>query len=373
MGALSVKTVEQAEEKTKQERSYALDFLKLIFTLLVMLCHTDLFRTESTRITFPSGLGFWSVHFFFIVSGMLMANSLLKREQSQTPGRDALDFIRHKFSLISSQYWTALAIAFVAVLVIYVKKGLRVMELFERIVPELFLITYSGADTLEVNPQTWYISAMFLAMFPLSYMLIRNRDFFVNVFAPLFGLMSYGYIYMTFPADGSYPAPNQFTGLVMHGVLRALCFLCLGVVAYSIAMKLREKFAEKKQRIFLTILELVLYVWIFVVWFTPGQSKKSLFSVMLLMPAAIAVTFSGKSYSAEIFRARWMKYLAPVSLMLYLNHFAGRKIVQYLMDGLSYKESVAIMLGFTAVFCIIYAVILKLCRYYIYGKSDRKN
>lgn len=365
--------VEQcAENKSKTtsgNRNYALDFLKLLFTVLVVFCHTDLFINENTSLRIPYGLGFWSVHFFFMVSGMLMANSLMKSDKTDTPGKDAMAFIKNKFSLISAQYWTALFIAFVTVLVIYVKKGLRIMELFERIVPEMFLITYSGVDTLEVNPQTWYLSAMFIGLLPLSYMMLKNRDFFVNVFAPLFGLLSYGYIFMTFPEKGSYPQPNELSGVVLHGVLRALCFLCLGVVAYSMAMKFREKFITKKQCITLTILEVALYIWIFVVWFTPEQSVKSLFSVMLLLPVAIAITFSGKSYTNNLFKAKWMKYLAPLSLMIYLNHFAGRKIVQYLIKGLSYKESVAIMLGFTVLFCIVYAVILKVWRYIL--KTNR--
>lgn len=358
---MAERVAEKHTVNSANDRSYELDFLKLIFTFLVVIRHTSVFINENTRIHLPNGLGVWSVHFFFIVSGMLMANSIMKVEKTDTPGKDALSFIKQKFSYIAPQYWTAMFLAFITVLVIYVIKGLRVMELFERIVPELFLVTFSGTDMLFVNPQTWYLSAMFIGMFPLCYMMLKNRDFFVNVFAPLFGIMSYGYIYYTLPDPNV--SSTYWTGFIFHGLLRALCFLCLGVTAYSMAVKFREHFTIKKKRIILTILEATLYIWIFIVWFKPSQSTKSLFSVMLLLPIAVAITFSGRSYISELFKAKWMKYLAPLSLMIYLNHFAGRKIVQYLMPGLSYKVSVSLMLGFTVGFCILYAVILKVCQH----------
>lgn len=59
--------------------NYELDFLKLVFTMCVFVWYTDPFRNENTNIFSLQG-GPVAVHFFYVVSGMLMANSILKRD-----------------------------------------------------------------------------------------------------------------------------------------------------------------------------------------------------------------------------------------------------------------------------------------------------
>lgn len=69
-------------------RNYELDAIKFLFTALIFLHHTQSFVGKNTRFTLPARLGTISVHFFFIVSGLLMANSILKNQaDGQTAGR----------------------------------------------------------------------------------------------------------------------------------------------------------------------------------------------------------------------------------------------------------------------------------------------
>lgn len=64
----------------EKERNYQLDVLKLFFALLVAVSHTDVFVGENTRITsaYLARLGWWSVYFFFIVSGLLMVSHYMR-------------------------------------------------------------------------------------------------------------------------------------------------------------------------------------------------------------------------------------------------------------------------------------------------------
>ena len=45
------------------------------------------------------------------------------------------------------------------------------------------------------NEPTWYISALFIAMLPLAYIMIKNRDFYVHVFAPITAIILFGYMF----------------------------------------------------------------------------------------------------------------------------------------------------------------------------------
>ena len=72
---------QESSAKTEQpkERNYQLDFLKLVFSVLVVIYHMiDLccqsFIPEGSWLNRTYGQwGVYAVHFFFIVSGMLMA------------------------------------------------------------------------------------------------------------------------------------------------------------------------------------------------------------------------------------------------------------------------------------------------------------
>ncbi len=102
-------------------RNYQLDFLKLIFTLFVFLSHSAIFVNENTRIVFPPYLGTLSVHFFFVVSGMLMVNSILKdTANEENAGKAAMRFVLKKIKGILLQYWVAFAIFLTIYIYIYI-------------------------------------------------------------------------------------------------------------------------------------------------------------------------------------------------------------------------------------------------------------
>ncbi|MCH5207655.1 MAG: acyltransferase family protein [Oscillospiraceae bacterium] len=97
--------------KTNPSRNYQLDFLKLVFTFFLIFQHSSVFVGENTRITIPPMMGAVTVHFFFIVSGMLMANSIVKKEPDiLSSGRSAMQFVLNKLKNILLQYWSALLV-----------------------------------------------------------------------------------------------------------------------------------------------------------------------------------------------------------------------------------------------------------------------
>lgn len=88
-----------------------------------------------------------------------------------------------------------------------------------------------------------------------------------------------------------------------------------------------------------------------------------MFPVMLLMPVGVAITFSGISYTAELFKAKAFSKLAPLSLAIYLTHDGiANRLVNYYFSGLSYKLSVALSAGFMIVFILIYFLLIKLMK-----------
>lgn len=158
-----------------EQRNYEFDFLKFIFTICVFMSHTGVFRKENTNIILPPQFGQVSVFFFFVVSGMLMANSILKKEINTADyGKLAVMFVISKIKTLALDVYAALFV-FMAVYIFTIPLNKIPGELV-KMVPELFFVTRAGIS-ITYNVPGWYLSAMFLAMLPLAYLLYRNRDF----------------------------------------------------------------------------------------------------------------------------------------------------------------------------------------------------
>ena len=163
---------------------------------------------------------------------------------------------------------------------------------------------------------------------------------------------------------------NNLYGIVIGGVIRALCGLCFGVIAWLIYNKLFYMVRKKSQMVLLTVMEALAWGIFFTAWFILRDSK-AIFSVMLVLPIALAITFSGKSYIYRLFHFKCMRFFSPISLAIYLNHWITRYVVVQLFPGCSYKMSLSLMAAFTVVSCSLYYIIMKLCRF-LWSKKLKK-
>lgn len=305
--------------------------------------------------------GNYSVYFFFIVSGMLMANSISKKNISEKYGKASIDFVLKKYLSISWPLIISIVLCLFTTVTIRLQQGKiqeisNVVDAFLNAIPELFMVSRSGVGGI-YNVPVWYISAMLLCMLPLAYMLYRKNNFTLYVFSPLVALFVLGYMcqenkYGFFAQDKNY-------GLFMGGILRAMSGLCFGICAYTIYNKIRNLNPNKKMRIFLMVSEVLLYSLFFIELFKPS-SNQAMMSVSLLLPIAVAITFSGKSYAQNLFKFKWMKCFAPLSLYLYLNHWVVRKICEayFINKGIRLRVIFVLTVGLTIAFSILnYAIV----------------
>lgn len=333
------------------KRNYELDFLKLIFTIIVFLFHSAWLMGENSAKFFPLLMGQVSVHFFFIVSGLLMANHIAQQEENvKFAGFSACRYVLNKVKRLVLPLWVAtlLNVLLEAIYIYEEHSVIRIFELITQIFPEMFLLTRSGIR-IDFNSPTWYLSAMYLAMLPLAYLLFSKKDFTLYVFTPLASVLLFGYLCYAndFSFEGKY-----FSYLVMFEIIRAVCGLCFGVCAWTMSKKIKNFAQSKSERLFLTVTEIILYTIFFCTWFFLPNNK-SIMSVQLILPIAIAITFSGRSYVVNIFRFDWMKWFAPLSLSIYLNHWAANILVSRLFWGESYIFCLAYMILFTLLFCLV--------------------
>lgn len=335
-------------------RNYELDFIKLVFTLLVFIAHTSFFMSADTHAAFiPPMLGSISVHFFFIISGMFMANSITKSNESDSDeaAKNAINFCIKKAKRIAPTYWISLIIVVLIYTYVYISttNERAIYLILARVFPA-FMFTNMSGNGIFINAPAWYLSAMFICMLPLAYLLYRKKNFVLYVFSPFVSVILLGYI----AKSNNYVFWDQLEqiGIFLAGTLRALCGLCFGIVAFTVSQKIRVISINKAWRVTLTIVEVLLWTIFFCTWFFTNDGK-AIFSVLMILPAAIAVTFSGQSYIINLFKFKFMRYLEPLSFSIYLNHWAAWTVVDNFYHDCGYKICLLIMSALTLFFCLI--------------------
>ena len=352
------------ETSVKTDRNYQLDFLKLVFAIMVFAAHTVYLTPNSfSESSIFVVLGYISVNFFFNISGMLMINSVSKGTlENQTAnsaniGERSWTFVFHRIKGILMQYWVALALSLVTYIIAY-REYLSVVV---KSIPEVLMVQ-SSVNFWSSNGPTWYLAAMFIAMLPLSYLLIKNKDTYVNVIAPTLAVLLYGYLFASEPY-----ATSTFNGVIMYSFIRAVCGLCSGALSWKISLWIKGSNNKPLTRGIATIAEIICYSLVFVSMFLYSSDSGMIYSMMCLLPVCIGITFSGASYISEIFKCRIFKYCAPLSLAIYLNHNAGKRLVMSFFPEWEFNEKLIGMIVFTIACMIVYYLVIRVIRnIYIY-------
>ncbi len=334
-----------------QERSYGLDFLKLIFSFVVFFSHTVTFSDETTWLD-PvqyNRIGFFSVHFFFVVSGMLMVRHLVSAPCDDTisDGKASLEYVIGKIKKLLVPYFTALVLSYIVRFIAdgSVKTSLKNMLLA---FPEMMFVQESGLSIFNFNPPAWYISAMIIVMLPLYYILRKTRksEAGLCVFAPIAGILLYGYLFRK--GDDPMSQIHNFT------LIRAVCGICMGTISWHLSVALYKYREKQSARLAATIAELLIYALCLCCLFIPQfNNNNTLYSVYLLLPIGIAVSFSEISYFSEFFKAKFFRYLGNISLTIYLVHHISIPLVKKWFPESGYIESVTYMAAITVVLCLV--------------------
>ena len=331
------------------KRNGAIDLLKFLFGIMIVFYHGRIF-SESERMIF--GAGYIAVEFFFLVSGYLMtakAYSVSKRENILT-GKETTDFILKKVKTMLPHILFAYVVCVIVQFCI-TSNPLKFTKLVVHTVWEPLMLWMSGVGTndLQINAQTWYISAMLLSMLVMYPIMIRKFDLFTHVVAPAAAIFLFGWIAQK---HGSLNHYRGWAGITYSGNLRAIANLSLGSVCWVFAQKLQDVQFSKLGRTVLTIAEVSCYLLVVIGANYPDEKMMG-FVMAALLAVGITITFSKTSYLNSCFDCTICYWLGNFSLTIYLNHIIIRKIFQKYDLGLSYKKELIIFIGVVLVWSLI--------------------
>jgi len=298
-----------------KKRNGSIDFWKFIFSVIVVMFHSsNLTKVKDT----PFVGGAIAVEFFFLVSGYLMAESISRyREEDVLVGRDSRRFLLHKIRGLCPEIFVAWFIGYVVQHT--AKDGVTLKTLLRDLLTgvwDMFFLRESGLTGFKANNATWYISAMLLAMLILVPLFFRNRDMFLNVWAPVIAIATLGYLCKNV---GDLRGPTDWLGFCYKGLMRAVGELCVGSMCWGVARSLKKvKFTAAARWLF-AALEWGCYLAV-IVWSYRHKGSEMDFVMLLLFAVAVTITFCEFSPVSYVFNNNVVYWFGKISFPLYLGH-----------------------------------------------------
>jgi len=268
-----------------KKRNSTIDLLKFIYAVVVVIFHGRKLAYNDEFTWLQSG--YLAVEFFFIVSGYLMmsAASRVYAKDDIKIGEETFSFLSHKIkglypSILFAYVCTLAAIIFTA------KEPIKAGEIVSS-VWELFLLRMSGIQGRAINTITWYISAMMICMLFLYPLILKFKEDFAYIGAPLLAIFGLGYLSQT----GALTSPEKWMGLVYRGIIRATAELSIGCIVYLCVQKLKAVTLTKLTSVLLFVLQWGCVFASLYISNIPGSDMG--YVCVLFMAVAVTLGFSG--------------------------------------------------------------------------------
>lgn len=345
----------------KKKNSY-IELLRFLMCIVILIHHSGFVQDEDIVMMFPFGA--LAADFFFMVTGYFAYAHLLGKEKSEVAGTNTM---KYWMNYTVGKLKRVLPFAAVGIVSIYaleffwpreadpiIDRVLRLQNMpFElTLSPMLGVIPMTLYDLR--NAPLWFLSAMFVALPLLMYLVSKYRDVFMHYV--IWFLPPIAFCWMVTNYDGVCPWA-QYSGIIYCGVIRAFADMMMGVSIYVAARALEKKLGEADITVKfpVTVCELALLALI-------GYEMHRMLApydqilVLYLIAIMLVIAFSGASLTSMI-NSRFINYLGKLSMPIYCMHWGVYQYVaKFLRRSLGYWGSV----GVTFAICVVLSVLLML-------------
>lgn len=347
--------------RTGTRKNGEIELLRFLFCLVVLLFHEQKYLLGEASLKHGVHLAFFphgaiGVEFFFVLSGALMASSILRKQDSTPSPTEYLGFLSRKYRSIFPQHLVAFVIA-VGVWAVFSSfhSAAQLIRYLVDSIPNLLLIQMSGLSLANPNHVEWYISCMLLSMAILYPICRRYYTAFTHYFAPLGALFILGYLFHT---TGALTGVSVWTGLCYKSVLRALAEIALGTTAYELSRHLSARSLTNRQRTYFTLAEafLLFCAICFSVMTFPKKYEFYLLGVMVLL---LTISFSNVTWFSRLAQNRLSYFLGKLSLPIYLSQISGIRLTQHFFARSSLQEQLIVAFLLTLLLALLTTLLAK--------------
>ena len=305
---------------------------------------------------FPHGA--MGVEFFFLLTGIFLAQSLdkqLQRAEKKTNAfADTGRYFWKKYSSTFPQHLVAFVVLFgVTVLAHLNDAGWSAWERFKAAIPSLFLIQMTGIRGKPLNHIEWYLSSMLIAILIVYFLCRLNFKVVTRYVAPVISVLLLLWMWRSgHSLTGVTKEMKLFSGMFIYkGNIRAIAEIFLGAFVYSFGKygltPLGEK-TGKAVRMVLTALEWLMYGGAVVITILTVPYRYEFLALAFILGGVI-LSFSGLTYSGKLFDNAVCYFLGKITLPVYLSQLAAITTGNYYLKHYSVVMRVWGILVLTAV------------------------
>lgn len=305
--------------ENSNKRNYYIDFLKLVFSIIIVYYHSWIFIEDSYNSYF--GRGFYAVDFYFIVTGFLFIKSLEKIYNKKTKDPIGLLDIKFVFNKIKGILPNIIFVFIIGYFLVFRRSSFDHSIVFaDSIITEFLSLGFLGKG-MAINSACWYVSVMIVVLFILFPIVYKYKKNFNYLICPLIifftiGICGYNDIYINNPLGRSY--------MFIDGFYKGLIFINLGVLSYELCCYLKKIKLNKQIRIFMTIIETLIYIFLIL---NMHYIVAGSYVTAILFTLNIALTFSNISYTSELFNSEIYQKMGKFGFCLYLSNIPVRTFV----------------------------------------------
>lgn len=360
-----------------RKKNGKVEFLRFYFCMSVFFFHClkytkGLKYSEGQTFSFFS-MGALGVEFFFLLSGLLMAKHIKKKNDNSEPvtrlGKETFLYVKGKFMSILPYHFLAFVILTAEVIIINKYSISKALGYIVDSIPSFFLIHKSGVAFKEPNSVEWYLSVMLLVMMLLYPICRKYYDMLVYCIAPLGGLMLAGYFKHQYH---KLTGVSTWTGFMYKSVLRGLLEIALGAVAYELCLFIQKWCDNNRKRLMITMAEIALYAGVTYIMVSTLERDYEIYALMLLF-CALPISFSGCTYGCDLFNNRVCYFLGKISLPIYLIQLFSANISAKYLGNYGVDMRIIFMTITTILMALLLMAVVEGRSFVKVRRGDRKG
>ena len=333
----------------KAGRIGTVELMRFIMILLIMAHHLYLFGYSDGYL----GQSCWAwVDYFFILTGYFTMRHFSVKEKIDNCAKEALAYTMRKFGGFMLYVIVAVVLQyFIEAFPYFLQHDIKMfIDSFVDIPYELLLLSSSGIVWPKLAP-IWFLSAMFLTLPIMIFMMLRLKDAW-NIFCWLLPVLYFGWKGI----NTSRAWPND--------LLRAFSGMALGTFVHEITLRLSTIRESAKIRLTLTIVELCSFG--ICVYITVGN-KDCMDLLLLLFVVNASIMLSGCSFTSNL-GGFFAEFLGEISLPMFVFHWVIGTIVARIC-----KENIVRVWVYYLATIMVSVIVIGMKKYILLKRQGSKN
>lgn len=300
------------------KQNYYIDFLKFVFSLIIVFFHTWIFNG-----VFHTGYfnrGYYAVDFYFIVTGYLLFDSVYRKYwkkniKDSELGKNTFKFVFSKIKGLLPYIGLSFILGFIFTYLCGLIKNFNFSSfLSNNVIAEVLQLSFLEGN-YSINTPIWYISVMIVVLFITFPLLVKYKDnyiYFIGIPIVLFSIGLTNYLGININA------PTEAKFIFINGFYKGLIFINLGVISYVLSRWIEKLKITKNYKIILTIFETLGYIFLILAMHY-HLCDSYLYGIGFTI--LVALTFSNQTLVSGLFKSSNWKKLGKFGFVLYLNNY----------------------------------------------------